>query len=343
MGAACSPWFPRWGAYRDPSVASPEKGKLGGPVVPAVLERVVRHMVCPTCRAPLETVFPSRKGGGRLRFADLMCRSCHARYAIREGVGLFAVPVDAGGDWRPDPSLVAYPADDGHWQTYLASLPAGVPEAYERILERLEADLLSVDGLVLDLATCSGHILRRLAARTGGHQLLMGLEPDLSRLFACQAALRRERHYANISLAEVDPGHLPFEDRAASGAMSFFGPSALPHGRAVLREMARVLRPGSLFAFSTLLTQEGTLTLRQAARTGVDELLTEGRLRRALASAGFAVERWEVQASGESWRRNPYDALPLEGDPYQHVLVGTRRRPGVARSQRPPRPSGSRR
>lgn len=295
-----------------------------------MLERVVRQLVCPACRGPLDTIYPARKGGGRLRFADLTCRACHAPYALRDGVGRFAAPQEGGGDWRPDPASEGLLSHDEDWGIYLGSLPPGVPEAYERVLEALEDDVAQMPGLIVDLAVGRGLLLRRLAPRTSSPQLLLGVDTDAGRLLSCQSELRRERHSANVSMAEVDPAHLPLPDHSVSGVVSFFGPFGLRQGRAVLKEMARVLRPGGLFAFSTLLAREGSLTVRQARRQGLDELLTERRLRAALARAGLLPERWEVVGEGEAWRRNPFDPLPLEGDPYQYVLVQARA--GTART-----------
>lgn len=255
--------------------------------------------------------------------AELCCRGCKQTYSVQEGVGLFAVPREAGMEWRPDPGLLEQVPDERRWAEYLAGLPPEVPQAYRVAEEALVQGALEVSGLVVDLATCRGHVLRPLAARSGAHQLLLGTDPEVSRLYATQAALRRERRYTNVSLIEMDGGRWPLRDAGASAAISFYGPSILPAGRKLFREAARALRPGAPFLFATLLTRSGTLTLRQASRRGMAELLTETRLKQALARAGFQVESWEVLAEGSSWDRTQMDPLPVAGDPWQHVLVRT--------------------
>lgn len=258
--------------------------------------------------------------------AELRCRKCRAVYAVEEGVGLFSAPRKVGLEWRSDPGLLTRPPDERLWANYLASLPPEVPAAYEAASREIVGTAVGLDGLVVDLATCRGHVLRPLAARSGAHQMLLGTDPEVARLYATQAALRQERHYTNVSLMEMDGTRWPLRDAGVSGVISFYGPSMLPHGRRLLREVARVLRPGAPFLFSTLLTDAGTLTLRSATRQGTGELLTEPRLKTALSRCGLQLERWEVLAEGDAWGRTAYDPLPVAGDPWKHVLVHTHRR-----------------
>ncbi len=290
-----------------------------------MLQRVLRLLVCPSCRAPLDRDFPTEKVGGRARMAELPCRKCKRLFTVQEGVGLFASTREEGLEWRPDPGLLEQPPDERRWAEYLGGLPPEVPRAYDAAERALVDGALEVSGLLIDLATCRGHVLRPLAAKSGAHQLLLGTDPEVSRLYATQAALRRERHYTNVSLIEMDGGRWPVRDAGAAGAMSFYGPSILPSGRKLLREAARALRPGAPLIFATLLTRTGTLTLRQASLRGMDELLTETRLRQALSRSGFQVETWEVLAEGRSWDRTQVDPMPAAGDPWQHVLVRAHR------------------
>lgn len=290
-----------------------------------MLERVLRLLVCPQCGASLDRDYPTGKLGGRVRVAELSCRGCHAPYSVREGVGLFAAPMEEGAEWRTDPGLLHEEPDQARWTAYLRTLPPEVPVAYDRAVRGMVMAVRDVSGLVVDLATCRGHVLRPLAHASGSHQLLLGTDLEAARLYGAQAALKHDRKYAGVSLIEMDGAHWPLRPGAASAVISFYGPSILPAGRAVVREAARVLRGEGQFAFSTLLSKERTLTLRQAAQRGLDELLTEKRLRAALEHSGFAVDAWEVLASGPSWPVGLYDPLPARGDPWQHVLVRAHR------------------
>lgn len=290
-----------------------------------MLERVVRVLICPSCGGDLTRNYPLQKVGGRLRLADLSCRNCSSAWGVRESVGLFGTPLPDDFDWRPDPGLVELPPNDEYWEAYLASLPEAAREALSHVLGSLVDEVRNLGGLLVDFATCNGHVLRRVAPSTGSQQLFLGLDPDLPRLYSTQAALRRDRRYGRVSLSEIDPRRWPLRDRSALGVVSFYGPSIVPHARLWFKEVARVLRPGAPFVFGTLLTEEHTLTVRQAHRLSLDEALTEGRLRRLLRANGLGVESWENVTSGESWPRNSYDPLPLEGDPWRHVLVHARR------------------
>ena len=290
-----------------------------------MLERVLRLLVCPLCHGSLDREFPERRSGGRIRAAELRCRACQATFSVQEGVGLFAEPTSRGTEWRPDPGLLREGPDEPFWQAYLASIPPEVVRAYDRATEAIAQAAVAVSGLVVDLATCRGHVLRPAAARSGTQQLLLGTDPELPRLYATQAALKRERRYTNVSLIGMDGTRWPLRDASVQGAISFYGPSILPSGRRLLGEVGRALRPGAPFVFATLLTGERTLTLRQAARKGTAELLTDRRLRAELRRQGLVLESWEVLAQGPAWRHSPYDPIPLEGDPWQHVLVRTHR------------------
>lgn len=290
-----------------------------------MLERVLRLLVCPLCGGPLDRDFPQGKLGGRVRVAELTCRSCRSPFSIREGVGLLASPREEGAEWRVDPGLVHDEPDVERWSTYLESLPPEVPRAYDRAATGIVDAAKEVSGLIVDLATCRGHVLRPLAAESGSHQLLLGTDPDASRLYGAQAALKHERRYTGVSLIEMDASRWPLREGAASAAISFYGPSILPNGRAIVKEAARVLRSEAPWVFSTLLTEERTLTLRQAARQDLDELLTERRLRAALQRHGFVVDSWEVLAGGPAWPHSRYDPIPVRGDPWQHVLVRAHR------------------
>lgn len=290
-----------------------------------MLERVARLLVCPGCGAPLDREFPSGKLGGRVRFAELTCRSCRNPYGIREGVGLLAEPLAEGAEWRPDPGLLAAEPDEERWTRYLESLPPEVPPAFDAAIEGMIEGVRRATGLLVDLATCRGHVLLPLAGVAGAHQLVLGTDPDVAQLYGAQNALKRRRRYAGVSLIEMDATQWPLRPASASGVLSFYGPVMLPHGRRIVGEAARVLREDAPLVFSTILTEERTVTVRQAGRRHLEELITEKRLRAVLDREGFVVEKWQVLAKGKTWPVSRYDPLPARGDPWEHVLVAARR------------------
>jgi uncharacterized protein YbaR (Trm112 family) len=290
-----------------------------------MLERVVRQLACPVCGGSLRPDLPRRKVGGRLRHADLGCRDCHRVYGIQDGIGLLACPLADGHDWRVDPAVAEALPDDRRWREYLASLPPEVPGIYDEIARRLRAELEGVDGLVADLATCTGHVLRGLPPEAGGRRLVLGLDPEAAPLYAAQGALRRERRYTSISLAQFDPAHWPLPRASLAAIVSFFGPLTVPGGPRWMAEAARTLRERAPLAFGTLLSEEGTATLQEARRLRLDGLLTKAHLERALRRTGFHLETWEVLGEGRHWPGNPYDPLPKRGDPWRYVYVRARR------------------
>lgn len=189
------------------------------------------------------------------------------RFAFTQFYTTFAWTYDA----------VAHLVSFGEWRAWGAAALAHLPAAPSRVLE---------------IAHGPGHV--HAAMRQRGYDAI-GI--DLSRQMG---ALARKRVLALSGcapdLARADALRLPFPDAAFDAALSTFPAEFVFHPE-TLREVARVLRPGGRFVIVPTAQFRG----EELATRLVDALYritgqrasleaVEGRVRAAVAAAGFAFE-----------------------------------------------------
>jgi SAM-dependent methyltransferase len=287
-----------------------------------MLERVVRLTACPECRGDLTRLLPRRKTGGRISRAELRCRECGADWWVDRGVGRFGLR--GRGDTRKE--TPHRPERPGEASVPLGGIPSReLLEAHERTLSSVLESLSHWSGALLVLPARDRSLLQRVADPTNFRQLLIGVDPEVERLLPLEAFLRKVRRYARVSLAEAQADRLPFRASMANGVISVGGINELPRARDWIEEVARVLRPGAPVLLSGWITEEGSLTVEQAARSHLDEAITEPRLRGILRRAHLALESITLVAQGSRWPRTVGPGLPLEGDPWAQLIVAAHR------------------
>lgn len=123
-------------------------------------------------------------------------------------------------------------------------------------LEGLLADLsLSPDAAWLDVACGPGIVTRALAARVG-----RAVGVDLTPAMVARAQAEAANAGApNASFVEGDAAALPFADASFDGAVTRFSLHHIPAPVRVLREMARVVRPGGWVAAADHLSSDGAV------------------------------------------------------------------------------------
>jgi len=165
----------------------------------------------------------------------------------------------------------------------------------QRLLERLSACLPCAQENMrwLDIGCGSGHFTRTLATR---YPALQGIALDIA-----QGMLHHARHQGGADYwIAADAENLPFADNQFDLLFSNLCLQWCNNLGQVLSEARRTLRPGGLFAFSSLAS--GTLAELNAAWQSVDSFTHVNRFRpftdykKACASSGLTVHHLSCHA-----------------------------------------------
>jgi SAM-dependent methyltransferase len=164
-------------------------------------------------------------------------------------------------DAQPDPAQMG------------ASLEArGQAPSHRRLLQRFLAFAgVRPGAVVLEVGCGTGVVLRQLAARVGPRGRVVGLDP--SRAFLAAAARIRREHPAGrrIGLKHGDGAHLPFPDGKFDATLAVTVLLHVADPLAVVKEMARVTRPGGVVAIQD--QDFGTVALTHPERALTERIL----------------------------------------------------------------------
>jgi len=213
------------------------------------------------------------------------CAACGAVYPIAEGI----LDVTAGetrqrrsiAQWLMERPVVAR-AYERSVRPFFAELDA----ESEHVL--LRAMLAPAPGeALLDLSCGSGFHAVRLAQDTPGLRVL-GLDRSAPMLH--EATHHLTEAGAAVDLVRGEAADPPIADGALDAVLNVASLHLYPDAAAVLRQVARMLRPGGRFVCATLLPERLEPVNRLEARAGVRRY-DEDRLRALCAAAG--LERFE--------------------------------------------------
>lgn len=113
------------------------------------------------------------------------------------------------------------------------------------LVDRAVASAAASDpGMILDVCCGTGDITERIARMSPG-TLCVGLDFSQEML---DVARERTQGLENVQLIEGNAMDLPFDDDVFDAAVISFGLRNTPDYERVLREMARVVRPGGVVA-----------------------------------------------------------------------------------------------
>ena len=163
------------------------------------------------------------------------------------------------------------------------------PNEKEIRLISLFAELES-EGRYLDLGCSAGLYTRNIAARLGEDGDIVGI--DISPSMLKEAARKARKVGARPSFARADAENLPFADAAFSGAVCGGSLNEFGDPARVLRETARVLKPGGRIAIMGILKAETPWgrNLQSLLSTGGVQFFEPDELHRLLDEAGFTPE-----------------------------------------------------
>ena len=209
-------------------------------------------------------------------------------------------------------------------------------------------------GRVLDIASALGGPARVIARRFGCSVLCIDMDPRMQA--EGQDAAKREGVWLRVQQILARSERLPLANASCHGSWS---QDALCHmdKRAVIAEIARVLRPGALFAFTDWIALPGFSSAdraRLAAHWGFPDLLSLRQYVDLLEDSGFvplaAEDRTAAntvsraaevpdQVEWEDWFVSHYGESELlaqaaRGDAWREVLDGGRAGYGTFIAQR---------
>jgi SAM-dependent methyltransferase len=249
--------------------------------------------VCPSCKGPLA------RGGQAFD-----CRVCHATYPIVDSIPDF---VGQDLDSRISPALRAFlkvPLIGRVYETklwypvILRILGGSKAPSFEQLMGKVGAMVAAESGMVLDVACGPGTLGRRIASPT---RTVYGVDISWSMLRQGAAYVTQEG-IGNIQFARASADELPFPDAFFNVALCGGALHLFPDTVAVLREIARVMKPGALLAVTTFTrARAGILRFERirerVQRRGGLRLFELAQLDGYLTQAGFEGFRPRLDGS----------------------------------------------
>lgn len=171
--------------------------------------------------------------------------------------------------------------------------------AMHRGLADAVAVFVSLDGVggesvVVDVATGTGLVLRALLERRATTARLAGVDVSPGMLAVAR------RHLPGAALLQADAAALPFPDTSVDLVTCVTALHIVPDPAAVLREWARVLRPGGRAVTATFQEVPGrTHPGRRPYPTDHSSFATPELLAAAAAPTGLTLTRHTAWAHGE--------------------------------------------
>ncbi|MFE2752608.1 SAM-dependent methyltransferase [Actinosynnema sp. NPDC059335] len=191
---------------------------------------------------------------------------------------------------------------------------SGKAEAQDRLTDLMTERVPLVPGQrLLDVGCGVGHPALRFARRTGADVVGVTIAPN--QVAAATAAARAEGLADRVAFDLADAAALPFPDRGFDGAWALESMPHMEDRAAVLREVARVLRPGSRLAMTDV-AQCGPLEERQHRDLRERMLITalpRPELLGLVEAAGFEVEE-VLDITRSTLRTTDLTRQALEGD-----------------------------
>jgi ubiquinone/menaquinone biosynthesis C-methylase UbiE/uncharacterized protein YbaR (Trm112 family) len=249
---------------------------------------------CPTCKQLLQR-----------EERALCCPICFQAYPVADGIPDFIREELARS---ADPALRRMRFIDGLariyetrlWYPVVLDLFGGFhSRSLPELIATVSADLRTSEGRVLDVACGPGTFGRRIASPS---REVFGIDvsPGMLRQGAAYAAKEGIVPYVHFARARVEA--LPFEDGFFDAALCCGSLHLFADTAAALREIARVVKPGSILsAFTFTAGRRGILKFRRVResyrRNQGLHVFELAELERYLTASGFANFRPDVSGS----------------------------------------------
>lgn len=180
------------------------------------------------------------------------------------------------------------------------------------------AELLSAAGFasgmaVLDVGCGVGGPARFLAEKAGCRVTGIDITPAF-----CEAATRLTAAVGlddRVAIRQADALAMPFEDAAFDGAWMLHAAMNIPDKPGLYREIARVLKPGAVFAAYEIHAGAGAeggplYPTPWAEEPSISHLIAPEDWHGTLEAAGLAVEGWrDLTAPGAAWFATSHERI----------------------------------
>ncbi|MHB0935385.1 MAG: methyltransferase domain-containing protein [Armatimonadota bacterium] len=185
---------------------------------------------------------------------------------------------------------------------------------------------------ILDWPTGYGACLMHLMNHAAPHTLVAALDIDFRKMATIKPYYDAQGFSDRMLFVVADARNMPFADGAFQAVAAFGGAGEVQDQDEGVRETYRVLAANGRFSLSSQLYREDSPSMQIAQRTGLDALLTRGRLDTALQCAGFTGLEYHVTYEGYDTDDGLTDEercpLPAQGDWFECVTAAGRK-PGA--------------
>jgi ubiquinone/menaquinone biosynthesis C-methylase UbiE/uncharacterized protein YbaR (Trm112 family) len=282
-------------------------------------------LACPKCRSLL--TYKGTYSKDRLQDGLLTCSGCEAQYQVLDQIGILVDQGLSAGEFKWEVDVSELKDFDALQADYDAAVAADVLEARAHLSQYIIDKVSTRPGQLLDMATGMGMLFRQVAARVAATADAGNSQPpeclatdvDTTVLRGTQRKTADSGNAAVASFVNMDSCHLALQDEVIDTVISMEGFANIPNGPGAMAQAARVLRPGGLLIFSTLLLNEDSASFQLAADHDHNGLISHRRVEEALTASGLEMDGRQDFVSGQ-WAGCPYDLLPLEGDWFAHAV-----------------------
>jgi SAM-dependent methyltransferase len=233
-------------------------------------------------------------------------------------------------DAQPDPAQMGKSLEE-----------RGRAASHRRLLQRFLAFAgVRPGAAVLEVGCGTGVVLRQLAARVGPRGRVVGVDPSRAFLAAAARILRGRPERRRIVLKPGDGAHLPFADGKFDATLAVTVLLHVADPLVVVKEMARVTRPGGLVGlqdqdFGTVALTHSDRVLTERIMGGVvghmyEEPCSGRRLPGLLLSAGLERPRLQTtvyqDTTLEPWTKSFLERRAANAVRFGLVDAGTAQR-----------------
>jgi ubiquinone/menaquinone biosynthesis C-methylase UbiE len=272
---------------------------------------------CPVCHGSVTPI--SINGDG------YSCKNGHT-WSVEDGVVVFT---------RNDPPSDNWSASQKDFAAYASSTRNWVRSSSPQVESIVEQIAAHGSGLHLDICTGQGGLLYNLIRRVSPPAGILSIDMSLHVQRFNSRYLHESDPQMDVTFISADASDLPLADSSVETVSSFHMGNMLDRMRPGMSEVARVLRPGGLFAFNHISIEDGSggwaafdREMRGMGKSDYRFVVLRPEFEKMMDGCGFVS--YQVQVVGETvgepgrdWEAGP--TFPFPNEPMTELLVTARK------------------